>query len=223
MNAAATAEDFALAARLRDESKELLEQLPPVQQYLFFQIDKLKSGSSEEQQQALLAIGEAGDSSLVPELVPYLRVRQLQQAATAAMVAIFHRSRNPRVNELMGQGIRLMGAPSNAGLQPALELFAEIIQLEPEFAEGYNKRATVLFLLKQHQESIEECKRVLQLQPHHFGAASGLGLCYAELGRIEEAIEAFTTALNIHPGLAEIEQYREKLQRRIDQGSQPGS
>ena len=44
--------------------------------------------------------------------------------------------------------------------------------------QGYNKRATVLFLLQRYQESIQDCQLVLDLNPYHFAAASGMGMCY---------------------------------------------
>jgi hypothetical protein len=47
--------------------------------------------------------------------------------------------------------------------------------------QGYNKRATVLYLLGRFQESVEECRTVLSLNPYHFGAASGMGLCYMQV------------------------------------------
>lgn len=83
----------------------------------------------------------------------------------------------------------------------ALEYFDRIIAMAPSFAEAYNKKATVLYLLGRYAESVEECKAALQLQPYHFGAASGMGLCYMKLGRYNEAADAFARCLQIHPGL----------------------
>ena len=63
----------------------------------------------------------------------------------------------------------------------ALRHYTEVIEMAPNFAEGYNKRATVGYLLRDFPRAIEDCKATLALNPNHFGALSGMGLCH--LGR----------------------------------------
>jgi tetratricopeptide (TPR) repeat protein len=77
--------------------------------------------------------------------------------------------------------------------------------------QGFNKRATVLYLLQRYPEAIADCERVLALNPHHFGAASGMGLCHWSLKQTGEALAAFERALDIHPGLAVIRRHAETL------------
>jgi tetratricopeptide (TPR) repeat protein len=73
--------------------------------------------------------------------------------------------------------------------------------MAPSFAEGYNKRATVYYLLQEYEEAIQDCRSTLALNPYHFGALSGLGLCYAALQDLESALFWFEKAFTLHPGL----------------------
>lgn len=81
--------------------------------------------------------------------------------------------------------------------------------------QAHNKRATVLYLMHRYEESIEACQLVLQLNPHHFGAASGMGMCH--LGREDHvaALAAFETALAINPGLDPIQTYAAALRAKL--------
>jgi len=77
--------------------------------------------------------------------------------------------------------------------------FEKVIKTYPEFAEAHNKLATVLFLLGDYKNSVNECKVTLKMNPHHFGAWHGMGLCLFKLARYSEAIESFKSALEIQP------------------------
>ena len=77
--------------------------------------------------------------------------------------------------------------------------FEKVIKRYPEFAEAHNKLATVLFLLGDYKNSVNECKITLKMNPHHFGAWHGMGLCLFELAQYSEAIESFKAALEIQP------------------------
>ena len=77
--------------------------------------------------------------------------------------------------------------------------FEKAIKTYPEFAEAHNKLATVLFLLGDYKNSVNECKVTLKMNPHHFGTWHGMGLCLFKLARYSEAIESFKSALEIQP------------------------
>ena len=85
--------------------------------------------------------------------------------------------------------------------EEALEHFSELTRQVPQFAEGWNKRATVLYLLGRFHESSVDVERTLQLEPRHFGALSGKGLILMKLKDWSGAIEAFQEGLKIHPNL----------------------
>ena len=121
-------------------------------------------------------------------------------------------SNDARANRLMAKGIGAMNRGDNAR---ALAAFDEIVKILPGFAEGWNKRATVHYLLGNHQESLGDIERTLALERRHFGALSGRGLVNLALGREEAALEAFEAALLIYPHLpgtkSHIKALREKL------------
>ncbi|PYM69935.1 MAG: hypothetical protein DME03_21650, partial [Candidatus Rokuibacteriota bacterium] len=71
----------------------------------------------------------------------------------------------------------------------------------PEFAEGWNKRATVRYIAENYEGSIDDCEETLRRNPNHFGALSGQGLCYIAIGRHREAAVMFRRALVVHPRL----------------------
>jgi tetratricopeptide (TPR) repeat protein len=77
--------------------------------------------------------------------------------------------------------------------------FEKVIKTYPEFAEAHNKLATVLFLLGDYKNSVNECKVTLKMNPHHFATWHGMGLCLFKLARYSEAIESFKSALEIQP------------------------
>ncbi|MBD2104422.1 tetratricopeptide repeat protein [Leptolyngbya sp. FACHB-261] len=77
--------------------------------------------------------------------------------------------------------------------------FSQLIQQHPDFAEAYNKRATLHYICHRYDRSLRDCHRVVELNPHHFGAWHGMGLCYFALDRYPEALPAFRRALEIQP------------------------
>jgi len=85
--------------------------------------------------------------------------------------------------------------------QPELarQTFEDLVKDFPEFAEAHNKLATVLYLQRKYLQSIKECEITLRLNPNHFGAWNGHGLCLFQLARYTEAIKSFKKALIIQP------------------------
>ncbi len=78
-------------------------------------------------------------------------------------------------------------------------VLTELISTQPDFAEAWNRRAFLYYSIGEHQKSLLDCQKVVQLNPVHFGALHGMGLCYAALGNYVEAIKAFRNALQIQP------------------------
>ena len=73
--------------------------------------------------------------------------------------------------------------------------------MAPEFAEGWNKRATVRYMAKDYEGSIADCRETLTRNPNHFGALSGQGLCHLALGQHSEDADLFRRTLAVHPHL----------------------
>ncbi len=123
---------------------------------------------------------------------------------------------DPATDSLMQLGLAAMQAGNLPG---ALELFDAVTARKPDFAEGWNKRATVLYMLGAHEKSAEDVKRVLQLEPRHFGALSGLGLIDLERDRPDEALDAFERAFALHPHLPGLKQRIDQLKRQRRDGA----
>ena len=101
-----------------------------------------------------------------------------------------------RLTELLTQGTRLMNMRE---LNKAYDVFTKIITVESDWAEAWNKRATVLYLMKKYESSLADIKVTLVLEPRHFGALSGQALNYIELNEYEKAIESYKTVQKIYP------------------------
>ena len=95
-----------------------------------------------------------------------------------------------------------MDEMQSANLLEALGTFSEIIEKKPAFAEGWNKRATIYFLLGQNELSLRDCVEVLKRNPNHFGALSGAAQIHLNLGQPERALEFFERALKVNPNLS---------------------
>ena len=97
----------------------------------------------------------------------------------------------------------------------ALRILDAIVTISPEYAEGWNKRATVYYLLGRHEDSISDVEKTLDLEPRHFGALSGLGLIYNRLDEDAAALDAFERALKVNPHLGQAKQEVKRLRDRI--------
>lgn len=94
------------------------------------------------------------------------------------------------------RGLLLM----NAGhVDEAIKMFSQIVEIDPDFAEAWNKRATLRYMKGDLAGSVRDIEHTLSLEPRHFGALSGLGLIYDEIDSVDGAIKAFTAALEINP------------------------
>ena len=81
----------------------------------------------------------------------------------------------------------------------AMRVLDEVTSKYPKFAEGWNRRGAVLWQMGQFQKSIADCRRALSLNPNHYGALQGLGICHLQLGDVEEACRSLRLALSIAP------------------------
>ena len=88
----------------------------------------------------------------------------------------------------------------NGNRQPeAMLIFNELIGSFPNYAEAWNRRATLHYVLGNYEESISDIENVLALEPRHFGALSGLGLVYLQINQLTKAKQAFEALIEVHP------------------------
>ena len=88
---------------------------------------------------------------------------------------------------------------NNDQLKEAIDIFTKVIEIDPSWAEAWNKRATVLYLLGDFKKSQKDIDKVLKLEERHFGALAGQGLVNIQLKNYEKAIESYQRALEIYP------------------------
>ena len=115
---------------------------------------------------------------------------------------VWSRSGDPKVDGLFAVGVEQM---NHGQAQAAIDTFTEIIRLKPDFAEGWNKRATVYFLIGEYDKSLRDCDEVIKRNPQHWGALSGYGQIYLQLDKPEQALAYFQRALAANPNLQQIE------------------
>ena len=159
-------------------------------------------------------LGEIGTMADAKRLVARLADDEddVRATATAAMWQIWSRSGDPAIDALFKRGIEEMEA---ARLQDALATFTEIIRRKPAFAEGWNKRATIYYLLGRHAESLKDCAEVIKRNPIHFGALSGYAQIYAAQGDPERALEYYQRALKVNPNLPNAAETIELLEEQV--------
>jgi tetratricopeptide (TPR) repeat protein len=102
---------------------------------------------------------------------------------------------------LMARAIAALGSQN---LQVSRDLLDKLIVLQPDWAEAWNKRATVRYLMDDEQGSMADIARVLVLEPRHFGALSGMGMILERGGFSDDALRAYRRALEIAPQLASL-------------------
>ena len=126
----------------------------------------------------LADLGQMADASRVAE-----RLRDddedVRALATSALWMIWSRSGDRQIDRLFARGMQQMSA---GDLDAALATFSRVVQKKPAFAEGWNKRATVHWLLGDFPASISDICETVKREPRHFGAYSGLGMIRAQRG-----------------------------------------
>ncbi|HEY9010569.1 MAG TPA: tetratricopeptide repeat protein [Devosia sp.] len=106
----------------------------------------------------------------------------------------------------------VMEARAMLDLQTGIDLLDAIIVDYPEYAEGWNQRATLYYMLGDYEASIADCAKVLELEPRHYGALSGRALMYLQMGKRSLALRDMKAALELHPFLAEKQLFPELAQ-----------
>jgi len=137
---------------------------------------------------------------------------QVRASAAEAVWRIWSRSGDAAIDRLFARGVEHM---QSAAFEDALAVFNDIVARRPEFAEGWNKRATLYFLLGQNEKSLQDCDEVLKRNPNHFGALAGAGQIHLQLGHPDLALEFFRRALKVNPNLEGIRQMIPILEQHL--------
>jgi tetratricopeptide (TPR) repeat protein len=134
------------------------------------------------------------------------------EAAQQQIWQIWIESDDMSADRLMRDGIQAMITRQHA---LALKHFDRLVEHAPGFAEGWNKRATVYYLMENYEASVLDIERTLELEPRHFGALSGLGMIYDAIGEPAAALRSFEAAVAINPHLDGARQRIEALRREL--------
>ena len=105
----------------------------------------------------------------------------------------------------------------NKQLVNAVDIFTEVIEKDPTWAEAWNKRATVLYMLGDYQSSQNDIDKVLKLEDRHFGALAGQGLVNIKLENYEKAIKSYEKAQEIYPAMQSPKIMIEQIEQLIKQ------
>jgi tetratricopeptide (TPR) repeat protein len=133
----------------------------------------------------------------------------VRKAAEEAVWLAWSRSGDAETDRLLNDGTAEMNAGHH---RKAIEIFSNVIKRDPEFAEGWNKRATAYYLAGDWQKSLADCDEVMKRNPQHFGALSGYGQIYVQLKQYEKAIAYFRRALAVNPNMTNLEAVIEQLE-----------
>jgi tetratricopeptide (TPR) repeat protein len=123
-------------------------------------------------------------------------------AAEQGLWLLWSRSGDKKIDTLMARGVEEMQAGEFKG---AIATFSEVIRRKPAFAEGWNKRATVLFLAGKFRKSLADCDEVMKRNRYHFGALAGYGQIYFQLEEYDKAIKYWKRALQVNPNMFSLE------------------
>lgn len=164
---------------------------------------------------AFAAAADQSDSRLTSLFERLMKAQDLSEAfgleSEIWMVWLEHDDEAVRL--LLDKGVEAMNRGDH---RSALEDFDQIVAIAPDFAEGWNKRATVHFLLGHYPESLDDIAETLAREPRHFGALSGRGLVYSELEELELALESFEAALAVHPNMIGPRRNAEALRKHLE-------
>lgn len=176
-------------------------------------LETLQSPDARQRQRAAVWLAQVGRMDDVPALLAKLRDpdEDVRAIAERAIWVIWSRSGNPQTDALFLAGIAQM----NAGqLKEGIATFSRVIEIAPEFAEGWNKRATLYFLVGDFERSLKDCDDVIKRNPNHFGVLAGYGQIYMQLDDYEKALDYFKRALAVNPNLDGVE-FQVRLLERV--------
>ncbi len=139
-----------------------------------------------------------------------------QREAENAIWQIWHDSGSEDIEKLMGEA----GTAVSAGeLKAAEEIYTTVIERAPDFSEGWNRRATVRYYMRNFDGSLDDIEQTLRLEPRHFGAIWGLGMILGLQKNYQEAIAAFEKLLEIKPNAHDARPRIDLLRQELAKGA----
>lgn len=155
-----------------------------------------------------------GEKELVlDELFVNLQTEDEWEEYENKILVAFSRSGSASMDLLLERGRNAMDADN---FPKAVEHLSALIDHAPDFAEGYNARATAYYLMDEYGLSLADIRETLVRNPRHFGALAGLGFIYENLGKDEGALAAYLAAQAVHPHMDNVNEAVTRLQTRLE-------
>jgi tetratricopeptide (TPR) repeat protein len=179
-------------------------------------LEGMVSADADQRAEAITWIASHGTQ----DDAPLLRQRLTDESVYVRNVAeqglwlLWSRSGDEAVDALLAKGVEEMRA---GRFEESTATFSDVIQRKPDFAEGWNKRATVLFLAGEFRRSLADCDEVIKRNPLHFGALAGYGQIYFQLEQYEKALEYWKRALEVNPNLVGVQESIEATEQLMAQ------
>ena len=166
--------------------------------------------------EAASRLAEVGTMADVRALVRALRDADeaTRENAEQAIWRIWARSGDEAVDRLYAVGVQQM---QEGELRQGITTFTRIIEQKPEFAEAWNKRATLYFMVGDLRKSLADCDEVIKRNPYHFGALAGYTQIYIQLEYYERALDYARRALEVNPNMEGVRRNIELLERVVEQ------
>ncbi|NJO42761.1 MAG: tetratricopeptide repeat protein [Cyanobacteria bacterium CRU_2_1] len=138
------------------------------------------------------------DDTLIDRLLEDLKKpdETIREQATVELWRIWFNQKGTYGLEILGESQSLL---ESGQFEEATSVLTDLIKDQPDFAEAWNRRAVLYYLQGDYHQSLADCQQVINLNPIHFGALHGMGLCYAASGEYLAAIQAFRRVLEIQP------------------------
>ena len=164
----------------------------------------IDSAEPERRADAIRWIASHGTPDDAPVLQAHLTDTsvEVREVAESGLWQLWSHSGDEKIDALLARGVDEM---RGGDLDTAIATFSSIIDRRPDFAEGWNKRATALFLAGDFRRSLADCNEVIKRNPAHFGALAGFGQIYFQLEQYERAIAFWQRALQVNPNLTGVE------------------
>ena len=181
----------------------------------------LRSPDAATRAEAVAWLANRGGMDDAPLLHERLRDESsfVRGFAEQGLWLLWSRSGDGEIDRLMALGTEAMQAGKH---DEAILTFSDVIHRKPDFAEGWNRRATVYYLAGQYDKSIADCHEVLKRNPGHFGALSGMGEIHLQLGDDDNALIWYRRALEVNPNLLGVEMNVKLLEERLRSRRAPG-
>jgi tetratricopeptide (TPR) repeat protein len=134
---------------------------------------------------------------------------EVKAARIASLIqAQWQNSGSPTIDLMMGWAAKAM---EEKKYSVALDFLDQVVVMKPDYAEGWNRRATLNFLVNDYGRSMADIQKTLALEPRHFGAMAGMAAILKDTGRKEAALQAFERVLTVYPMMREAQKQAGEL------------